>query len=220
MSASTPSHEPLPPQLMRGQDCSPPLLTRPLALPLPLSSSLCRLFAVVLWRLRHFCSCRPPRRGLRESGVEGSDWMAGGGDGGRADGSLAPQPPPNPLRCCWDPSICPCAREGVECHVEGANYCQCSATTTTTTSSSSSSLLSCANPHGLYQFDEHAVRQHAVDVLYPRHWSAGEEGEAGWAEGTGKGPLLPCPLPCRPRLPSTRPPPPLPPCPPPPPSQG
>ena len=71
------------------------------------------------------------------------------------DGRAQPQ-------CCTDAS-CPCVRDGIGCHVEGNHYCQCNL------SSSSSRPPSCGNPHGLFQFDEYSVRQHALDVLYPSY---------------------------------------------------
>ena len=76
--------------------------------------------------------------------------------------------------CCSDPSLCPCAREGVGCHVEGRHYCQCSHRTTST------GVSSCGNPHGLYEFDEWRVRQHAAQVLYGVGGGAGGGREEEW----------------------------------------
>ena len=63
--------------------------------------------------------------------------------------------------------------------MEGANYCQCRGAS----GAGGGTATSCANPHGLYAFDERRVREHALLVLYPQ-WREGEEGgEEPWTEG-------------------------------------
>lgn len=63
------------------------------------------------------------------------------------------------LICCSDASICSCARTGVQCHIEGSNYCKCSV----------SHRISCENPEGVYRFDDNAVRLHAHRLLFSNH---------------------------------------------------
>ena len=114
----------------------------------PLSPTV-RCCAAAACRLRHFCQCRPAR-------------PAGGW--GEEDGESVSQS----AGCCSDPAVCPCAREGVGCHVEGGHYCQCGR-------AGSAVSAGCGNPCGLYEFDEWGVRQHALQVLYGGGGAGGED---------------------------------------------
>jgi hypothetical protein len=100
-----------------------------------------------LSRLSNFCSCRPPQPDYNENGepiyLEGVAYQ-----------------------CCIDPDVCPCARDGMGCHVEGNHYCLCAGRYQGPELDGDSPQIVCGNPHEHYEFDDYSVKQHFIDIVY------------------------------------------------------